>query len=312
MLGRMGSRLQGLKHRIARRLNRAAARAGLPWSRLNQVEAALFRDIPAAERGDVQVFDRLYKLHGPLRSTAGLTADAKLAAELHFHFREKAEVALTAGSSWYGGDYFEFGAHDLNTFRNMLSAYDMCGMTQAYTDVRFYAFDIFGDLPTAASVGGAGDSSELMERYFSPYSSQGNAIELHQRYLDQHNLFRDKCFLIQGLFKDTLTPEFKRNYLGEQRKIGFAFLDCNMGSSYRTVFEFIFDMMGENSLIYMDEYLQNPAVPGYFQQFTDELRKQRNMGYLFIRNAGGFGALFRLYPLGTDPVPLNLKMSNAS
>ncbi len=306
MVGRMGSRLQSLKHRMARRLNRAAARAGLSWSRLNQVEAALFRDIPAAERGDVQVFDRLYKLHGPLRSTAGLTADAKLAAELHFLFREKAEVALTAGSSWYGGDYFEFGAHDLNTFRNMLSAYDMCGMTQAYTDVRFYAFDIFGDL---AKPGSSASTDESLNAYFAPYTQGGNAIKLHEKYLDQHNLFRDKCILVQGLFQDTLTPEFKSIYLKENRKIGFAFLDCNVGSSYRTVFEFIFDMMGENSYIYMDEYFQNPLVPNYFAQFTEELRKQRSMGSLYIRNAGGYGAVFRLHPIWQDTSPLSLKLS---
>ena len=109
-------------------------------------DRVLFKNLPATSRSDVQFFDRLYKFHGPLRSTADMNSQTKLDAELHFHFREKAEVALTTGSSWYGGDYFEFGSHDLNTFRNMLTAYDICGMTQQYKDMRFYAFDVFGDL----------------------------------------------------------------------------------------------------------------------------------------------------------------------
>ena len=95
--------------------------------------------------------------------------------------------------------------------------------------------------------------------------------------------------------------------MAENRKIGFAFLDCNIGSSYKTVFEWIFPMLGKNSYIYMDEYFQNPGVADYFEQFKEELRSQRNMGCVYIRNAGGFGGLFRLYPLGTLGDKLDLK-----
>src|SRR5258707_2324023 len=225
--------------RQAARRTRRAMRSllALPSAVLDLPNACrlLFKDIPASSRQDIQFFDRLYKFHGPLRSTSELSSQAKLAAELHFHFREKAEVALTTGSSWYGGDYFEFGSHDLNTFRNMLTAYDMCGMTQQYQDVRFYAFDIFGELD-------AGSSDDL-GTYFAPYTLNGDKIELHREYLDQHNLFRDKCILVQGLFQNTLTPEFKAKYKAEKRDIGFAFLDRNVGTSYKTDFEFIFDLM---------------------------------------------------------------------
>jgi len=282
-----------------------------PESRVRRVDRlvrTIFKDLPHHAWRDVQFFDRLYKFHGPLRSTADLDAQTKLDAELHFHFREKAEVALTAGSSWYGGDYFEFGSGDLNTFRNMLTAYDICGMTQAHTDVRFYAFDIYGNLEAGKSQ--SDKSVELdhgMEAYFSPYTQGGDQLELHKAYLAQHNLFLDKCFLVQGLFENTLTDELRSKYLAENRRIGFAFLDCNIASSYKTVFEFIFPMLGKNSYIYMDEYFQNPGVADYFEQFTDELRAQRNMGCLYIRNAGGFGGLFRLYPLGSVKEKLTLK-----
>lgn len=272
-------------------------------TRVDDIDLLLFKDLPQSARRDIQFFDRLYKFHGPLRSTADFSSQSKLDAELHFHFREKAEVALTAGSSWYGGDYFEFGAGDLNTFRNMLTAYDICGMTQAHTDVRFYAFDIFGSLDVA----GSSESADELKEYFAPYTANGNQIKTHEGYLDQHGLFRDKCFLNQGLFQNTLTKEFKEKYLAEKRDIGFAFLDCNMGASYKIVFEFIFDMMRSSSYIYMDEYLQNPSVIEYFEQFSNELRNQRNIGAVYVRNAGGFGGLFRLYPLGQSAhVPLSL------
>lgn len=263
--------------------------------RLDEIIQVLFKDLPPSVRSDIQFFDRLYKFHGPLRSTADFSSQSKLDAELYFHFREKAEVALTACSSWYGGDYFEFGSGDLNTFRNMLTAYDICGMTQAYKDVRFYAFDIFGSL----EAGGSSESAADFKEYFAPYTVHGDQLAAHEALLDQHNLFRDKCFLIQGLFQNTLTKEFKKKYKSENRGIGFAFLDCNMGVSYKIVFEYIFDMMRPSSYIYMDEYFQNPGVVEYFEQFSSELRQKRQIGCQYVRCAGGFGGLFRFYPLNT-------------
>ena len=242
-------------------------------------------------------FDRFYNYSGGLKSTKNFSEQKKVSAEVYFHHREKAEVALSACSSWYGGDYFEFGSHDLATFRNMLSAYDLCSMTKQYPNVRFYAFDIFGDLTVNAPEDKKPELDSNLGNYFAPYTVNGDQIRLHEKYLDDHGLYREQCFLIQGLFENTLTEEFKQNYKAEERKIGFAFLDCNVDSSYKPVFEFIFDLMAENSYIYMDEYIQNPAVIEQFNQFAKELKKQRNIGSVYIRNAGGFGGLFRLYPM---------------
>lgn len=274
---------------------------------VKHMEHLMFQDIPeGGARWDMQFFERLYKHSGSLRSTANFSPAALINAEVYFHHREKSEVALTAGSSWYGGDYFEFGSHDLATFRSMLSAYHICAMTKNYPDVRFYGFDIFGDPTVNAPKNNAVDTGENLTDYFAPYTIRGNKIKQHYQYLDEHNLYRDQCFLVQGLFQNTLTPEFKAKYKSEKRKIGFAFLDCNMQSSYKTVFEFIFDLMAEQSYIYMDEYFQGPYVIEFYQQFVDELRRKRNMGSVYIRNAGGFGGLFRLYPLGIQKEKLEL------
>jgi hypothetical protein len=265
---------------------------------LAQLQDIIFKDIAdGADRQNLQFFDRLYNCSGQLKSTANYSKETKLTAEVYFHHREKAEIALTVGSSWYGGDYFEFGSHDLATFRNMLSAYDICAMTQSYQDVRFYAFDIFGDPTVNAPKNQKANTEEYLTQYFAPYMGGGNKIDLHHEYIKQHNVHRDKCFLVQGLFENTLTADFKNSYKTEGRKIGFAFLDCNMTSSYKTVFEFIFDLMAENSFIYMDEYLQSPPVIEYYKEFVDALREKRGMDSVYIRNAGGFGGLFRLYSI---------------
>ena len=57
-------------------------------------------------------------------------------------------------------------------------------------------------------------------------------------------------------------------------------------------------MVPPSSYIYMDEYLQNPAVIENFDHFQSELRRQRRIGCVYVRNPGGFGGFFRLHPLG--------------
>jgi len=247
--------------------------------------------------------DKIYKSNGPLKSTFGSSRGELTFLDVIFHFRESSQISLTVGSSWYGGDYMEFGSHDLNTFRNMLSAYHISGMAQAYKDVRFYAFDIFGKLEDKDGKLG----SDILN-YFSPYSSQGDKYQWHLEMIKAHGLYVDQCILVQGLFEQTLTNKFKTAYLNEKRKIGFAFLDCNVASSYKTVFEFIFDLLAENSYVYMDEYLQNPDVIVLFNDFCASLRARRKMGAVYIRNAGGFGGLFRIYSISEDIKPLNLSI----
>jgi hypothetical protein len=58
----------------------------------------------------------------------------------------------------------------------------------------------------------------------------------------------------------------------------------------------------------MDEYLQNPDVIVLFNDFCTNLRAKRKMGAVYIRNAGGFGGLFRIYPISEDIRPLNLSI----
>lgn len=248
--------------------------------------------------------------NGPFISSVGFSDADRTDTEVFFHHFEKSEVMMCVASSWYGGDMMEFGSHDLNTFRDFLTAYNVCGMTRAYPDVKFLAFDVFGKLEE--------DVGDL-KQYFSPYSNQGDRLAHHQNMLNKHGLYVGKCQLVQGLFKNTLTQEFKETWRNDkvsgvdysetalhlapehrnpkQRQIGFASIDCNIGSSYKTVFEWIFDAMAENSYIYMDEGLQSPDVLAQWEQFQEALFVKRQMKTAYIRNAGGFGSLWRLYPV---------------
>ena len=270
---------------------------------------SIFREVPQEDRENLQFYERMYTLHGALKSSAALSEQAKLDLDLHFQHREKAEVALTAATSWYGGDYMEFGAHDLTTFRNMLTAFDVCRLDQRYPDTHFYAFDIFGSLDSA-SKGALKEIAPIEDThgYFAHFMTQGDQYERHLQYIKDHRLFEDRCTLIQGLFQDTLTEERRVEYRDSGRRIGFACIDVNIWPSYKLVFDFIYGLMAEHSYIYMDEFFQNSDVLGQIDYFAERLRDERKIGMKYVRNAAGFGGLVRLYPLQEPASPLELKL----
>lgn len=259
--------------------------------------------------------------NGPFVSSKDWSGQDRQDTEVHYHHREKSDVMMTACTSWYGGDFWEFGSGDLNTFRDFLTAFDICGMCRAYEDTNFYACDIFGKLEK--------DVGDELSTYFEPYSKNGDTLSRHENLARVHGLRIDRIYFIQGLFEDTLTPELKAKWRTSQhptiddscrakmlhlppehrnpkeRQIGFASIDCNLAVNYKTVFEFIFDMMAPNSYIYMDEGLQNPDVMAQWKQFVTWLGIKRDMNAAYVRNAGGFGSLWRLYPI-TNSHPLSL------
>ncbi len=227
-------------------------------------------------------FMSLLNEYGVLNSSKDLTDEQKRTISIWFDFKERAEVAMIVAQFYPGGDYFEFGSEGTGTLRNFLTSFDLTDRINAFPDMRFYAFDIFGDM-----TGATGDHS-----YFESWNDPNNdRYEAAQRYVKQHGLFEDKVYLVKGFFSKTLTPTFKKNHLSEGRRIGFAFLDCNITNSYREVFHFLEDCLTDKAFIYMDEYFCNPDVPKMFSGFID----QQSLKSYYVRNAGAFGALFQIY-----------------
>lgn len=192
---------------VCRRLLSAIERGLSPTAPTvsDEVIAKLVNDEVARQIGkhigpDTFHLDNIFNAWGFLKSTKDLTPELKLQAYLYSQYREKSEIALTAASAWYGGDYVEFGSHDLYTLRNFLSAYDLSGLDARWPDTRFYGFDIFGKIEghpaTLASVKHIG-------WYFDSFTKQGDMYEAHMTKLREHGLHVDRCKLIQGFFQDT-------------------------------------------------------------------------------------------------------------
>ena len=107
----------------------------------------------------------------------------------------------------------------------------------------------------------------------------------------------DRIEIVKGYFEDTLNDAFKARLRKEGRRVGFAFLDCNIVSSYRTCFDFLEEFIQSGrAFVYMDEYYCTGGVPELFDKFRSAVRERHGMQAHFVRNAGGFGALFCFMP----------------
>jgi hypothetical protein len=229
---------------------------------------------------------RMIRYHGKLRSSRVLPARLKQSFAGRYHFEERSQIALAAASMYPGGDYFEFGSEGFHTFRNFLTAFDLNGLTTKLPDVKFWAFDAFGEIEAGRGVP-ADDAW-----YFEQYRGQAK-YRLADRHLRKHGLLLDRYEIVKGYFEDTLDEQLKARLRRERRRIGFAFIDCNITSSYRTVFQFLPEFMNAGRcLVYMDEYFLVPDVPPMFEAFSSEMTRLHNARPYYVRNAGTFGALF--------------------
>ncbi len=228
--------------------------------------------------------------NGKIRSTRYLPWCVRSTIANHLAYSDWAQIALIAANQYPGGDYFEFGSEGFRTFCNFLSAFHLNGHDKRMPDVKFYAFDVFGEADLGAPL------TAEQRSYFTVYRNLGAAHYQRSRArLRRHGLLLDRCVIVKGYFEDTLNDAFKSALRAENRRIGFAFLDCNIASSYKTVFEFLPEFVREDRVfIYMDEYFQTNAVPALFDEFCVAVRQRYGLRPHYIRNAGAFGALFIL------------------
>ena len=227
---------------------------------------------------------------GRLRTTKYLPWYLRRSIGSHFAYREWAEIALIVATQYPGGDYFEFGSAGFRTFRNFLSAFHLSGNTEKLPDVKFYAFDIFGEPKSETAL------SEDERPYFAVYRGLGtNYYRVAEKRLQRHGLLLDRCVIKKGHFEDTLNEEFKAELRAENRRIGFAFLDCNIPSSYKTCLDFLLDFIREDrAFVYIDEYFQIPGVADLFDAFSEAAKARYGLRTRYVRDAGAFGALFSL------------------
>jgi hypothetical protein len=242
--------------------------------------------------GVVEQFIRLFMFShdGRLRTTRFLPWFFRRPIGNYYAYRDWPQIALIVANQYPGGDYFEFGSDGFRTFRNFLSAFHLNRQPERFPDTKFFAFDIFGEPKP-------GSQLTAVERpYFDVYRGLGEYhYRTSEKRLRRHGLLLDRCVIVKGHFEDTLNDEFKARLRAENRRVGFAFLDCNIPSSYKTCFDFLRDFVREDrAFIYIDEYFQMNEVPGLFDEFCAAVKDRFGLRAHYIRNSGAFGALFIL------------------
>lgn len=238
--------------------------------------------------------------HGVLRSVSRMTPYRRMLIASARNYRARSEIALDVASNYPGGDYFEFGAGSLNSFRTFLAAFDLNGLALRFPELRFYAFDIFGN-PDHGS-GPPPDDRQYFEHWRNPFN-----VAAPLASLEPYVGLKDRCVLVPGYFQDTLSDEFKTMIRNENRKIGFAFLDCNIASSYKIAFDFLLDVMKpQRMFIEIDEYFEEhkPSIHPLYDDFAGEAKRRYNLDSLYMRNAGAFGAFFCLMPGRAGPLTI--------
>lgn len=227
---------------------------------------------------------------GRVRTTKYLPRGLRISLAAYFACRERAEIALMVANQYPGGDYFEFGSESFRTFSNFLSAFHLNAHDETMPDVKFFAFDVFGEPRPDPVLSGE------QKAYFGFYRSLG---EYHYRKaearLRNHGVLFERCEVVKGYYHETLNDAFKARLKAENRRFGFAFLDCNIPASYKTCFDFLEEFVRpDRCFIYMDEYFQTHEVPGQFEAFCANVRARHGLHARYIRNAGAYGALFIL------------------
>jgi hypothetical protein len=229
---------------------------------------------------------------GVLTSVAGFSEQRKSALATASAYRARSEIALDVACAYPGGDYFEFGSAGLGTFRSFIAAFDInSGHTKHFPGAKFWAFDIFGN----PDHGGGAPAAE--HDYFEAWRGTKDAND-PELLLTSYGALKDRCVLVPGYYQETLNEALKEKLRAEKRSIGFAFLDCNIVSSYKLVFDFLLDVIGSGKMyVYIDEYFTDPPVAALYEEFAEAAMDRHALRSIYMRNAASFGALFCLMPL---------------
>jgi hypothetical protein len=140
------------------------------------------------------------------------------------------------------GDYHEFGCHRCRTFRMALTE----ARRHNLNDMRFLAFDSFEGLPEPNTP----TAVEIWTR-----GALTTSEEDFMRMVREHGLYVDRVQTIKGFYSQTLTRQFRDQFVARNDKIALVNIDCDLYESAVPVFEFIDPLLQEGSVIYVDDML---------------------------------------------------------
>jgi len=173
------------------------------------------------------------------------------------------------------------------------------GMIQAYRVLRgmintFYGFDSFSGLPKLS------DKDENAKD-LTPMLSSGNFHGADKTSVENHILQctgipMENLVLTEGVFSDSL-KRFDRTGIKEKGDLLVCYVDCDLYSSSRDVFEFINPLVTTGTWLLLDDYWLYRGHPGHGQRkaFDEWMDKSDRLGYSDYGNFNGYGKAVILY-----------------
>ena len=169
-----------------------------------------------------------------------------------FHGFNSATPELPAALEWvfsvaaqyrslHDGDYCEFGVFKGYSFWKAQQE-----ATKNCLPCRFFGFDSFVGLPKIGEV----DRTEHGEFRAGQYDCS------EQQVIDNLNAAGgvdwNRTFLVPGFFGESLTSELIERH--RIRKVGVALIDCDLYSSTVEVLNFLRDLIGDKTILIMDDW----------------------------------------------------------
>jgi hypothetical protein len=143
------------------------------------------------------------------------------------------------------GDFMEFGVDGGGSFTSIL---EMMAYKKLFDTKRVFGFDSWEGLPEEA-VGVEIYSSWIPGFFKTSYDEFKARIG---ELMKKRNIPEEKVIIIKGLFKDTLTEQFKKDY--NITKIAFVNIDVDLYISCKEVLEFIRPLLHKGTVIRFDDW----------------------------------------------------------
>ena len=163
------------------------------------------------------------------------------------------------------GDYAEFGSCSGTTFFLAYREAKRHGH-----NAKLWAFDSFQGLPRPS------------ESDHHPSWIEGKMVTTVDEFhaiCRKRGIPREKYDLVEGFYEETLPA---RSATDAPPDIALAYVDCDLYSSTKTIFELLGDRMVPGTIILFDEYFNYPNWEQHEYKALKEFVKQRGITYSYL------------------------------
>lgn len=173
------------------------------------------------------------------------------------------------------------------------------GMIQAYRILRgiittYFGFDSFAGLPKLSN-------QDLKSGLMTPMLYEGNfkgGIQetVRENILQCTGMEEKQLILTPGYFSDSL-KQFNKDLLKGQGDLMVCYVDCDLYSSSKDVFEFIEPLAITGTWLLLDDYWLYRGHPDHGQRkaFDEWMHNSVRLGYTDYGNFNGYGKAVILY-----------------